>query len=187
MLEHRLDVAIRAGADGDGFIRPMLGVTGEAAGKECRIKQVFPNYPAEQAGIKTGDIIESFAGQKVGNFGDLARLVLAQEPGAKVEVELRRGEAKVQLEVVLAPRHGPLPGGPKYRELSDMIKAEELHTVCQEAGCPNGNWTVTGIQITAWFAATITVLHADTDEVLLTQDFVCETVGNTITCVPVGA
>jgi lipoic acid synthetase len=31
----------------------------------------------------------------------------------------------------------PLPGGPKYRELNSMIKAESLHTVCQEAACPN--------------------------------------------------
>ena len=29
------------------------------------------------------------------------------------------------------------PGGPKYRELSEMIGAEGLHTVCQEAACPN--------------------------------------------------
>ena len=31
----------------------------------------------------------------------------------------------------------PPPGGPKYRELTDMIKSEGLHTVCQEAACPN--------------------------------------------------
>jgi len=31
----------------------------------------------------------------------------------------------------------PLPGGPKYRELTQMIEAEDLHTVCQEAACPN--------------------------------------------------
>ncbi len=31
----------------------------------------------------------------------------------------------------------PLPGGPKYRELNRMIRDEELHTVCQEAACPN--------------------------------------------------
>jgi lipoic acid synthetase len=29
------------------------------------------------------------------------------------------------------------PGGPKYRELSTLIDAEDLHTVCQEAACPN--------------------------------------------------
>ncbi len=27
--------------------------------------------------------------------------------------------------------------GPEYRELQEMVKAEGLHTVCQEAGCPN--------------------------------------------------
>ena len=31
----------------------------------------------------------------------------------------------------------PPPGGAKYRELSRMIRDEELHTVCQEAACPN--------------------------------------------------
>ena len=27
--------------------------------------------------------------------------------------------------------------GPEYRELQQMVKAEDLHTVCQSAGCPN--------------------------------------------------
>src|SRR4051812_50137459 len=27
--------------------------------------------------------------------------------------------------------------GPEYRELQQMVKSEELHTVCQSAGCPN--------------------------------------------------
>ena len=31
----------------------------------------------------------------------------------------------------------PAPGGPRYRELSAMIESEGLHTVCQEAACPN--------------------------------------------------
>jgi lipoyl synthase len=31
----------------------------------------------------------------------------------------------------------PPPGGGKYRELSRLIKEENLHTVCQEAACPN--------------------------------------------------
>lgn len=29
------------------------------------------------------------------------------------------------------------PGGERYRELSAMIREENLHTVCQEAACPN--------------------------------------------------
>jgi len=27
--------------------------------------------------------------------------------------------------------------GPEYRELQQLVKSEQLHTVCQEAGCPN--------------------------------------------------
>ncbi|MEA2276081.1 MAG: lipoyl synthase, partial [Solirubrobacteraceae bacterium] len=31
----------------------------------------------------------------------------------------------------------PAPGGERYRELTKLIKDENLHTVCQEAACPN--------------------------------------------------
>jgi lipoyl synthase len=31
----------------------------------------------------------------------------------------------------------PAPGSPRYRELRHRIEAENLHTVCQEAACPN--------------------------------------------------
>ena len=31
----------------------------------------------------------------------------------------------------------PPPGGAKYRELTKLIRDENLHTVCQEAACPN--------------------------------------------------
>src|SRR5881392_829020 len=31
----------------------------------------------------------------------------------------------------------PPPGGPRYRELTALIRDENLHTVCQEAACPN--------------------------------------------------
>jgi lipoic acid synthetase len=31
----------------------------------------------------------------------------------------------------------PAPGGPRYRELTRLIDEQGLHTVCQEAACPN--------------------------------------------------
>ncbi len=31
----------------------------------------------------------------------------------------------------------PPPGGQRYRELTELIRSENLHTVCQEAACPN--------------------------------------------------
>ncbi|MGN6171138.1 MAG: lipoyl synthase [Solirubrobacteraceae bacterium] len=46
------------------------------------------------------------------------------------EVEAYRGRKPPWFKV-------PAPGGPKYRELHDLIEREQLHTVCQEAACPN--------------------------------------------------
>ncbi len=31
----------------------------------------------------------------------------------------------------------PMPGGPNYMKLRDLLKSERLHTVCEEAHCPN--------------------------------------------------
>ena len=31
----------------------------------------------------------------------------------------------------------PAPGSPRYRQLKGLIESENLHTVCQEAACPN--------------------------------------------------
>jgi lipoic acid synthetase len=46
------------------------------------------------------------------------------------ELEPFRGRKPVWFKV-------PPPGGAKYRELKGMIRDENLHTVCQEAACPN--------------------------------------------------
>ncbi len=31
----------------------------------------------------------------------------------------------------------PMPGGPNYRQLKHLMRSSELHTVCEEARCPN--------------------------------------------------
>ena len=31
----------------------------------------------------------------------------------------------------------PMPGGRNYRELKQMMRSSNLHTVCEEAHCPN--------------------------------------------------
>ena len=31
----------------------------------------------------------------------------------------------------------PAPGGPNYRRLKEKIGSDNLHTVCEEANCPN--------------------------------------------------
>src|SRR3954470_18235821 len=59
----------------------------------------------------------------------------ANPGGAKV-LELM-GEVRPFRERKPAWFKRPAPGGPAYRELRGMIEGEGLHTVCQEAACPN--------------------------------------------------
>ena len=53
-------------------------------------------------------------------------------PGGSAEHE---GLAVPSPQAALA--QGPAPGGTNYRRLKKSIEADDLHTVCQEANCPN--------------------------------------------------
>src|SRR3954470_23543960 len=57
-------------------------------------------------------------------------------PGGAKVLELM-GEVRPFRERKPAWFKRPAPGGPAYRELRGMIESEGLHTVCQEAACPN--------------------------------------------------
>ena len=52
------------------------------------------------------------------------------DAGAEGAVPFRRARKPPWLKV-------PAPGGPTYRRLKSEIGAEGLHTVCEEANCPN--------------------------------------------------
>ncbi len=54
------------------------------------IASVEPNGPAEKAGLKTGDLILEFNGQKVDRLKDLPRLVAAAKAGEKSKVRILR-------------------------------------------------------------------------------------------------
>jgi S1-C subfamily serine protease len=52
---------------------------------------VNPGTPADEAGIKTGDLIVGFDGKKIRNPSELSLAVLKKQPGDEVKVELKRG------------------------------------------------------------------------------------------------
>ncbi len=74
--------------------------------KGALIASVEPNGPAEEAGLKTGDLILEFNGQKVERLKDLPRLVAAAKAGEKAEVRVLRdgNERSVKVQV------GRMPG-----------------------------------------------------------------------------
>jgi len=60
------------------------GVSGALVG------EVSPKSPAEKAGIKTGDVITSVNGKKIGDARELRLMIGSMSPGTKVQIEVNR-------------------------------------------------------------------------------------------------
>lgn len=65
------------------------------------VEQVTNGGAAQIAGIQAGDVVISFAGQRVSTSSDLTALVRAQAAGAEVEVGVVRGDSNLTFEVTL--------------------------------------------------------------------------------------
>jgi serine protease Do len=63
---------------------------------------VLPDSPAVKAGIKTGDVILSYAGKPVESSKDLPPLVALSQPGQPAQVKILRGGKKRELTVTIA-------------------------------------------------------------------------------------
>jgi C-terminal processing protease CtpA/Prc len=95
--------------------RAMLGVNlggaGEAGGG-VRVNGVSPGGPAEEAGVKAGDVIVAMDGKKVATGRELVRMMEGVEPGQKVALELRRDGKPVKVAVEAREFDRPLFAGP---------------------------------------------------------------------------
>jgi hypothetical protein len=97
----RLEKALE-GAKVDCRRGGFLGISGAPVHNAgCVVERVEPNTAAARAGIQAGDIILSYAGDKVEDFEGLTQLIARHEPGERVTLEVLRGEAQFQTEVTL--------------------------------------------------------------------------------------
>ena len=69
------------------------------------VLKVVPGSPAEQAGLKPGDIILAVNGKPIKNASDLQFEIMKTKPGTKVKLLVLRGNEKITLEVKI----GELP------------------------------------------------------------------------------
>jgi putative serine protease PepD len=93
-------------ARGQKVVHPYLGVlvgTG-ADGTGARLGSVRAGSPAADAGLKAGDVVTSFGGEKIASADDLTAAVAATRPGDKVNVTYLRGGAKNTVDVTIGTR-----------------------------------------------------------------------------------
>ena len=106
-LERRPDVT---GNEGNVY----LGIMGEDAEKGARVTRIVEGAPADKAGLKVGDVIESIGGRPVENYNQLLDETRTRKPGDKVKFRIRRDDKSQDVEVTLAERpagRGPRAGG----------------------------------------------------------------------------
>ena len=74
--------------------KPVIGVRLDSTyqGEGARVASVVEGGPADEAGIKAGDIITEFDGRPVANSTELIVAIRAKNPGDKVEVTVKRGD-----------------------------------------------------------------------------------------------
>jgi len=72
--------------------------------KGVLIGDVFKDQPAAKAGIKRGDIIQTFDGKAVTNPNELRNEVATVSPGKKVPAEILRGGKKLTVNITLSGR-----------------------------------------------------------------------------------
>ncbi|MBI3267714.1 MAG: PDZ domain-containing protein [Planctomycetes bacterium] len=74
------------------------------APKGATIARVFPETPAQKAGMKDGDVVTKIGKDAVTDVQTLIQLVSAHKAGDKIEVTVRRGDKEKKLTVTLATR-----------------------------------------------------------------------------------
>ncbi len=92
----RLDLKVRMG------FRPGAPDSDEPSG--ILVESVLEGGPADQAGIKAGDIIIAINKTPVKNFMDYVKAVKPFKPGDQTDVTVRRGDREVTLKVTFAGR-----------------------------------------------------------------------------------
>lgn len=100
------DRMVKSEEFGDAMDRgtAVLGVTGDDDETTCRIARVAEGYPAQEAGMKVGDIVTKFDSRPIKTFTDLTDLVRKMSPGDEVKVEVLREGKTVEMKVVLTSR-----------------------------------------------------------------------------------
>lgn len=114
MVRRVVDAAVNEGR----VVRPWLGLKGDAVTSDMAaslglsrpvgvlITEVYPGGPAEQAGLRTGDVVTAIEGREVFNERGLKFLAATLESNGNAELEYLRSGRRQNIRVTLAPPPG---------------------------------------------------------------------------------
>ena len=98
-------LATAGGGSGYGaYLGTIPDMTGSGGATGVRITGVRAGSPAEQAGLKAGDVITAIGAKVVANLFDMTEALRSHQPGDTVVIEVRRDGAMKLLTAVLGKR-----------------------------------------------------------------------------------
>lgn len=99
-------VTPRAAHAQGGDDRPFLGVSIDQTwdGPGVRIEEVFPSMPADEAGLRAGDLILAVNGRSVTSFETLVGAIQRHHPGDTVRFRIQRSDRPWEIDVKLGQR-----------------------------------------------------------------------------------
>jgi serine protease Do len=83
-----------------------VGATGVDDADGCRLTTVDEDGPAAKAGLKPGDLVVKVDGREVKLYASFWRWVAQAEPGETLNVEVKRGDQLLSLEIKVEPARG---------------------------------------------------------------------------------
>ncbi len=128
MVKRVVDAAVNEGR----IVRPWLGLKGQAVNADIAksmgltrpmgvlVTEIYPDSPAEQAGLKRGDLITTIDGREVFDERGLKFLAATLAPGDQTNLQFLRGGDNKSADVTLAPP----PGATE----ADLILLEGKHS-----------------------------------------------------------
>ncbi len=103
--------------------------SGKPSGEGVLILGLMRNSPAEQSGLKRGDIIVKFSGAPVRQVEDLQRLLGEAQLGETAEIEVLRRDETLVIPVKIEPAPVSLPPSPSPDALPILLQRGELFWV----------------------------------------------------------
>lgn len=97
--------------DGEDIRKGLIGIVPKSKDpydEDTELAAVRTRSPAEKAGIKPGDVVESIAGQPVRMFQQVKQALGPHDAGETIEIGLRRGSESITVSVTLAETIPPL-------------------------------------------------------------------------------
>ena len=103
--------------------------SGKPSGEGVLILGLMRHSPAEQSGLKRGDIIVKFKGVPVRQLEDLQRLVGEAQLGETAEIEVMRRDETLVIPVKIEPAPVSLPSRPSPDAMPLWLQRDELFWV----------------------------------------------------------